>query len=232
MDTAQEAEAIASSLSGIVSCYKVGYQLFVATGQTFVKKLADSGCEVFFDLKLNDVDETIRLAVSNLMKQCSCVKFLTLQGGAATVRAAVAGRGASQSPMLLSVPLLSSLDQSDLAEQGLIGETARYRTIDDYLAGQAGRVIEAGSDGLIASGGAIALLRQQFPRSTGKVIVSPGIRPSGASTDEHKRSATPAGAIRDGSDYLVVGRPIRDASDRASAAREIVREIEQALAEL
>ncbi len=228
VDTPEMARQIVRELDGVASFFKVGYQLFVATGQGFVRELAEEGKSIFFDLKINDVAETVKLAVGNLPGRDE-IRFLTLQGPAATVRAAVDGRGGRREPKFLHVPLLSSIGEDDLREISLIGEGSRLSGVDDYIVAQAGPALDAGADGFIASGAAIGLLRRSFPGRE-FCIVSPGIRPAGTAKNEHKRAATPADAIAAGADYLVVGRPIRDAQDRAQAARSIIEEIAAALA--
>lgn len=228
VDTPEQAREIVRELDGVVSFFKVGYQLFVATGQGFVRELAEAGKSIFFDLKINDVAETVKLAVGNLPGREE-VRFLTLQGPAATVRAAVEGRGGRRGPKFLHVPLLSSIGEADLREMSLIGEGSGLSAVQDYIIAQAGPALDAGADGVIASGAAIGLLRSAFP-GRDCCIVSPGIRPAGTAKNEHKRSATPADAIAAGADYLVVGRPIRDAKDRAQAAQSIIEEITTALA--
>ena len=141
-------------------------------------------------------------------------------------RAARKARGDSATPKLLMVPYLSSLDGGDLE--------SRYeeRDLETFLLKRAQVAIDdAGCDGLIASGDAIRLFRKRYPKDTGVVLVSPGIRPSGASHDEHKRFTTPGEAIKLGADYLVVGRPIlKDPSPR-TAAHRIIDEIDAALEE-
>lgn len=228
VDTPEQAMNIVRELEGVVSFFKVGYQLFVSTGQGFVSELAGAGKNVFFDLKMNDIAETVKLAVRNLPGRDE-IRFLTLQGGAATVRAAIEGRGDRRWPGLLHVPLLSSMGEADLRQMRVIGLPPGLASVQDYILAQAGQALEAGVDGFIASGDAISLLRQAWPDRR-FLIVSPGIRPAGTGTSEHKRSATPADAIAAGADYLVVGRPVRDAPDRAEAARAIIAEIEKALA--
>jgi orotidine-5'-phosphate decarboxylase len=210
-----------------VSFFKIGWQLFISaiTDPAFgrlLPALNAGGRRLFVDLKIpGDIQNTIASMVGNL---CGTnVELLTLNEHMppATIRAARAARGDADSPKLLMVPYLSSLD----GEQDL---RAIYGTddFDSFLIGRAKGALDAGCDGLIASGQAIGLLRRTFPDI---LIVSPGIRPAGSATDDHKRSTTPAEAMRLGSDYLVVGRPIvRDPDPRAAAAR-IIGEIEEGL---
>lgn len=219
-----EARRLVKELDGVVSFHKIGLELLMSGGfDELLRDLVLRG-KVFVDLKLpGDIPETVRRAV----RQCATrgVTFLTLSSSAdeRTIRDAVAGRGGASDPRLLFVTYLSSRDATDHAaiEGGPEGG------FDDFVAARASRALHAGCDGLIASGASIGRLRKLHP---GTIIVSPGIRPSGASSDDHKRLATPAEAIRMGADYLVVGRPIRDASDRRGAAKKIIEEIDEALA--
>jgi len=224
--TRAQALGIVNQLDGLVSFYKVGYQLFVAEGMTFVRELMSRGLRVFLDLKMDDVDETISSAVQEVAR--NQVHLLTLHGGAATVRAAVAGRARAGAnfPKLLSVTLLSSLGEHDLVDFQIVGPNARFKSLMEYVLWRAETAVAAGCDGLIASGDTIGEVRRHI--GAGPIIVSPGIRPSGAATNEHKRSATPGNAIAAGSDYLVVGRPVRTAADPQAVVRAIIDEIEQA----
>jgi len=188
------------------------------------------GGQIFFDLKYpGDIDTTIATVVADY-RSIPEIRFLTLNEfmPVSAVRAARKARGESATPKLLMVPYLSSLDGGGDLE-------SRYeeRDFETFLLKRAQVAIDdAGCDGLIASGDAIRLFRTRYPKDTGVVLVSPGIRPSGASHDEHKRFTTPGEAIKLGADYLVVGRPIlKDPSPR-TAAHRIIEEIDAALEEM
>ena len=206
--TAGEALALVEELEGLVSFYKVGLELLLAGGleNLLVRLVRDS--KVFVDLKLpNDIPETVRRAVAVATRLG--VTFLTLSHSATreTLRAAIAGRAGSVHPRLLFVPVLSSLDGSDFA-----GATQKPASeFGEDLVRRAKSAEGDGVDGFIISGREIGLMRKAFPHAT---LVSPGIRPAGSPTDDHKRSCTPAEAIRLGADYIVVGRPIRNAAHR------------------
>ena len=219
VDTAKEALDIIEDLNGLVSFFKVGYQLFIAEGLTFVRRLIEGNNRVFLDLKMDDVEETIRRAVANIA--ASEVEFLTIHGSGATVRAARDGRGAREKPKLLSVTLLSSLDANDLKD--LFADSKL--TVESYVKWRAKQAIDNGCEGLIASGETIGMLRKLYPSA---IIVAPGIRPADSSRDDHKRALSPDDAIRAGADYLVVGRPIRNSSNPRNAAEKIIEEMEQA----
>ena len=223
--TRDEALGLIDQLDGTVSFFKVGFQLLLAEGMGFVRELVDRDKRVFLDLKMDDVDETIVQGVREISRVQ--VHFLTIHGNGATARAASTGRGDADFPKILSLTLLSSLDQEDLVDLQLVGREGKSTNLRDYVLWRGEQAIEAGCDGLIASGDSIAHLRRKLGDQP--IIVSPGIRPEGTPTDDHKRSITPRNAIRDGADYLVVGRPIRNAANPGDMARAIVDEIEQGL---
>lgn len=224
--TRAEAENLIASLEGIVSFYKIGLQLFLAEGMSFVRSVTESGKRVFLDLKMDDVEETITQAVREIAK--SNIHFLTIHGSGATARAAIAGRSGAEMPKVLSVTLLSSLDQRDLIDLQILGDKGKFKTLDEYVLWRAEQAVKSGCDGVIASGTTIAQVRDRLGDKP--IIVAPGIRPSGTTTDDHKRSATPMQAIQQGADYLVVGRPIRNAAQPARMAQSIIDEIEQGAA--
>jgi orotidine-5'-phosphate decarboxylase len=223
-----QARRCVDELEGVVSFYKIGLELFLASTGDFFVELRQRHCQIFLDLKMHDVDETIRRAVANAAKLG--VDFLTIHGNSATVKAACSGRG-DQRLKILAVPLLSSWNEQDLQELFLVGPisgfTPRFNNLDDYVFWRAEQAVSQGCDGLIASGEYVQKLRARFQERA--VIVSPAIRPSGSSTNEHKRFLTPREAIQSGADYLVVGRPVRDAEHRREAAQRIIVEIDTAL---
>jgi orotidine-5'-phosphate decarboxylase len=224
VDTLPDALAMVSGLGDDVGFYKVGLQLFMAGGLTIVRRIVEEGKKVFLDLKIDDTPRTIQEAVRN--SAIDGVEFFTLQGNAETVRAARAGRAQRSSPKFLQVTYLSSWDTSDLLEHLHIDPDSHTLSIDDQVVNRARRILDSGCDGVIASGTSVSRLRREFPSL---LIVTPGIRPSGSSSDDHKRSMTPFEAIRAGADYLVVGRPIRSSADPKGTAHRIQEEIEQAL---
>ena len=224
VDTGTQALQLVQQLGSDVSFYKVGLQLFMEGGLVIVRRLIEQGKKVFLDLKIDDTPRTVQEAV-----RCAAldgVEFFTLQGNRETARAALAGRGARATPRFLQVTYLSSWDGSDLAEHLHIDGGAGALSIDEQVVNRARRILEAGCDGVIASGSSVSRLRREFPQL---LIVTPGIRPSGTASDDHKRSMTPQQAITAGADYLVVGRPIRAAADPRATAHAIQRDIEQAL---
>jgi orotidine-5'-phosphate decarboxylase len=210
-----------------VSFFKVGLQLFLTGGlPALLRSLRLK--RVFVDLKVpGDISNTIGAVIDLCIEHG--VTFLTLSESmpSPAIRAAAAARNARQrvEPRLLTVPFLSSLAADDLLET-----TGTSDDLETYVLKRAKAAIDAGCDGVIASGPAIQWCRTAFPRPT--LIVSPGIRPDGATTDDHKRHTTPGEAIRLGADYLVVGRPILRAADPRAAADRVIGEIGVALASL
>jgi len=212
-----EAEALVAALGDSVTFYKVGLQLVFAGGLPFAEKLAQAGKQVFLDVKVLDIDNTVAGAVSSIARMG--MTFVTLHAYPKAMRAAVAARG-DGSLKLLGVTVLTSMDQADLADAGYGG------TVSDLVQARARQAREAGMDGIVASPAEAAAIRAIV--GPGMAIVTPGIRPAGAALGDQKRVATPADAIRDGADYLVVGRPINAARDPRAAAEGIVREIAEA----
>jgi orotidine-5'-phosphate decarboxylase len=206
-----------------VSFFKVGLQLFMTGGMpTLLESLR--GKRVFVDLKVpGDISNTIRAVIDVCYEHGVTLLTLSDSMPAAAIRAAAAARNAHRGfdLKLLTVPLVSSLDASDLVETGTTDD------LETYVLTRAKRAIDAGCDGVIASGDAIQWCRTAFPPPV--LIVSPGIRAEGAAPDDQKRHTTPAGAIRRGADYLVVGRPILRAADPRGAAGGIIEEIDAAL---
>lgn len=224
--TRDEAQNLVSQIGTEVSFFKVGYQLFVAEGMALVRDLMDAGHRVFLDLKMDDVEATVTLAVREIAQQGAT--FLTIHGNGATARAARAGIGDKDYPKILSVTLLSSLDAADLRDLGILGPGKRFGTLDDYVDWRAEQAVASQCDGLIVSGPSIARIRGTYPNIP---IISPGIRLLHTNTDDHKRSTTPYDAIRHGATYLVVGRPIRDAANPAAVTRQIIADIDRGLAD-
>ena len=227
-NTAAEAGRLVRQLDGTVNFYKVGWQLFLGEGWPFVRALLEDGRKVFLDLKINDIDQTVKAALANMPGEfAGRPELLTIYGSSATVNAAKQGRGANDKPYLLMLTVLSSMDASDLEEFSTDGSAPDTGTVIRRRAQQA---LDAGCEGLIASGASVRDLRRTFPDRK-FLIVSPGIRPGASGHDEHKRTLTPSRAIADGADYLVVGRPITRAADPLLAAQSIIAEMETALDE-
>ncbi len=217
MIEADDARRIVGELDDLVSFVKVGWALYMAGGNQVVRELVDQGKRVFLDLKFGDIDETVRRLVLVAIQQG--VSFITLNAGFSAVRAAVKARGNTQLKILL-VTMLTSWNEADLAEMGFT------LSASEYVSFRTKGAIEAGCDGVIASGREVAEIRRIAP--SGFFVVTPGIRPVGGAHDDHKRAVTPEASILAGSDYLVVGRPITTAPDPRQATIAILEEMQQA----
>ena len=208
---------LAEKLGDQVSFYKIGLGMLTGGGLALADELKrEHGKRIFLDMKLFDIGATIEAAVRGLAQYD--LDFLTVHGDPHVVRAAK--EGASGKPLkILAVTILTSLDRADL-DAGLI----RAGDIPDLVAERAGRAFDAGADGVIASPQEAAMIRA-LPNAAGKLIVTPGVRPVGAALGDQKRVATPAQAIADGADHIVVGRPIWAAPDPKAAAAAILDEL-------
>lgn len=200
LPTLVEARSMGQSLDGLVHTFKIGLTLQLAAGvEGFITELIGTGKKLFLDYKYFDIPETIQAAVKRAADLG--VTFLTVHGNREIIQAAVRGRGAA-SLKLLSVTVLTSLDASDIKDLGF------DCSVKELVLHRAQSALRAGCDGVVASGHEAEAIREIAGERL--LIVTPGIRPHGASIDDHKRPTTPSDAIRAGADYLVVGRPIYD----------------------
>jgi orotidine-5'-phosphate decarboxylase len=208
------ADAMVERLGEAVSFYKIGYQLAFAGGLPFADTLVRAGKQVFLDMKLHDIGNSIAGGVASVARLG--VTFLTVHAFPQTMRAAAEARAGS--PLkVLAVTVLTSYDDIDLAESG-------YATsVETLVAQRAQQAHDLGIDGLVCSPEEAGPLRLVVGNDM--TFVTPGIRPAGAAAGDQKRVATPGQAIAAGADYLVVGRPITGAADPKSAAQAIVAEI-------
>jgi orotidine-5'-phosphate decarboxylase len=217
LPSAEEARALVSRLADSVSFYKVGMELYAAAGMDFVKELAAQGKHVFLDMKFYDIGETVKRAVAQVAR--SGANFLTVHGSGAVMRAAVEGRGDS-ALQLLAVTVLTSFDQQDLADMGYPCEVA------DLVALRVCKAMESGIDGIVCSPLEVAGVRALAgPKA---ILVTPGVRSAGAGKGDQKRVATPAEALRNGANYLVIGRQVTRAADPRAEVLKIHDEIEAA----
>lgn len=214
VDSAEEARCLVAKLSGTVNFYKVGLELYAAAGVEFVHELIHEGKDVFLDLKVYDIPETVKRAVAQVAR--TGVKFLTAHAVPSVMRAAVEGRGDSNLK-LLAVTVLTSVGPEDLAEQGYDG------TIADLVALRTTKAMELGMDGIVASPQEASMVRGIIGPK--KVLVTPGVRSAGTARGDQKRTATPLEAVRDGADYLVIGRQITRAADPEREAERVMEEI-------
>ena len=218
--TIDDASRLVQELGSDITFYKIGLELVMAGGLDFVHALTGMGKQVFLDMKLLDIANTVERAVANAAELG--VSLLTVHGhDQKTLRAAVAGRG--NSPLqLLAVTVLTSLNAEDVKEQGCSISPA------ELVQRRARLAYESGFDGVIASGQEAARIRRGT--ASDFLIVTPGIRLAGSAMDDQERVMTPDHAISAGADYLVVGRPISHADDRCVAARAFLKHIAKAQA--
>jgi orotidine-5'-phosphate decarboxylase len=205
-------------LEGQPAFYKVGLELFVAEGARAIEAVRSRRGKVFLDLKLHDIPETVARAVSSATALGAELLTLHTAGGLAMMkRAALASQGRAR---LLGVTMLTSLADDDLRADGIAG------SMREAVVRRAQLAVQAGIAGVVCSPQEVADVRQACPSL---LLVVPGVRPAGAEVGDQKRVATPGSAIAAGADYLVVGRPIRDASSPAAAFAAVVAEVAAAL---
>lgn len=218
---ASSARQLTDDLAETVTFYKIGLSLQLASGVgDLIGDLIRTGSKVFLDYKYYDIPETISKAVGRAAKLG--VSFLTIHGSSAIVRAAVRARGDS-ALKLFTVTVLTSMDIDDIREMGYTDHA-----VEDLVLYRARMALDAGCDGVISSGREVKKIKDL---TRGKLlVVTPGIRPDGSTTDDQKRITTPRQAIGDGADYLVVGRPITQpaAGTPRQAAQAIIDEMQAA----
>ena len=215
MENAQDALQLVQAIGPAADFYKVGMELYAAGGMQFVSQLAASGKRVFLDLKLYDIGETVKRATRRIC-ETGAPAFLTVHGSRAVMRAAVEARGESKT-QLLAVTVLTSFDQDDLTD---LGYSVPVSELVDLRVSKAK---ESGIDGIVCSPVEVARVREiAGPEMK---LVTPGVRSEGAAKGDQKRVATPRDAIRDGADYLVIGRQVTRAADPRKACEEILAEI-------
>jgi orotidine-5'-phosphate decarboxylase len=214
---ALEGLQLAESLGDAVSFYKIGLGMLTGGGLALANELKQElGKRIFLDMKLFDISATVENAVRGLVQ--FEMDFLTVHGDPHVVRAAKQGAAGSRTK-ILAVTILTSLDRADL-DASLI----KPGDLSELVLERADRAFDAGADGVIASPQEAAMIRA-LPSATGKLIVTPGVRPTGSALGDQKRVATPAQAIADGADHIVVGRPIWAAKNPKEAAEAILSEL-------
>jgi orotidine-5'-phosphate decarboxylase len=224
VETLAEASDLLDRLAGVVTGCKVGSQLFTAAGPAAVELARKRDFRVFLDLKFHDIPNTVAGAVREATRLGVFMLNVHGSGGVAMMRAAAesAGKAArdfkTPRPFVLGVTVLTSLDR-----RALEVEVGVPSTVERYVLHLADRGRDAGLDGCVASPQEIHVLRRAM--GPGWVIVTPGVRPAGPAGDDQARTATPAAALAAGATYLVVGRPITQASDPAAAARSILADL-------
>ncbi|MCV2887264.1 orotidine-5'-phosphate decarboxylase [Ruegeria aquimaris] len=208
---------MAERLGDMVTFYKIGLGMLTGGGLALANELKqEHGKRIFLDMKLFDIGNTVEAAVRGLAQYD--LDFLTVHGDPHVVRAAKEGAG-GKDLKILAVTILTSLERTDL-DAGLM----LPGTVSELVIERAARAFAAGADGIIASPQEAAAIRA-LPEASGRLIVTPGVRPAGADLGDQKRVATPANAIADGADHIVVGRPVVRAADPRAAVAAILREM-------
>lgn len=217
LPNALDGHALASKLGDAVSFYKIGLGMLTGGGLALANELkTEHNKRIFMDLKLFDIGATVEAAVRGL--SAFDLDFLTVHGDPHVVKAAREGAAGSDMK-ILAVTVLTSLDRSDL-------DNAQIKSgpIPDLVEERADRAFEAGAHGVISSPKEAGRIRA-LSSSEGRLIVTPGVRPSGADMGDQKRVMTPSGAISEGADHVVIGRPIHQASDPRRAVQNILAEM-------
>jgi len=218
----EQAVAIVDRLGPAVS-FKIGLELYSAEGPAVVKKVQARGKEVFLDLKLHDIPNTVAGAVRSIFRQSVQMTTLHASGGLQMMTAAaeelrkLEEETGNEGPLLLGVTVLTSLRKEDLNETGVAGG------VEDQVLRLAGLAVKAGLDGIVCSPMEIEPLRKEFGRDV--LIVTPGIRPAWAAANDQKRIMTPAEAVEKGADYLVIGRPVTAAPVPEEAFLRLLQEM-------
>jgi orotidine-5'-phosphate decarboxylase len=208
---------LAEKLGDSVNFYKIGLGMLTGGGLALANELKqERGKRIFLDMKFFDIGATVEAAVRGVAQYD--LDFLTVHGDPHVVRAAREGAGGSDMK-ILAVTILTSLDRADLD-----ASCVKPGNIADLVQERAGNALSNGADGVIASPQEAALIRA-LPEAEGKLIVTPGVRPTGAALGDQKRVMTPAEAIANGADHVVVGRPIWQAQNPAAVARDIVADM-------
>jgi orotidine-5'-phosphate decarboxylase len=215
VETAAEALQLVEKIGPATDFYKVGMELYAAAGMEIVWQLSSFGKSVFLDLKLYDIAETVKRATRQICKS-GAPAFLTVHGSQAIMRAAVEGRGGSNTK-LLGVTVLTSFDQEDMADLGF------SIPVSDLVELRVKKSVESGMDGVVCS--PLEIRRVRDAGGPKLIIITPGVRSLGAAKGDQKRIATPSEAVRNGADYLVIGRQVTRASNPEAACREMLAEI-------
>jgi orotidine-5'-phosphate decarboxylase len=213
-DNAAAARALIGKLGDSVDFYKIGMELYAAAGLDFVREVLGAGKQVFLDLKLYDISETVKRTVAVVAH--TGVRFVTVHSSSAVMRAAIEGRGNSEL-QILAVTVLTSFDQKDIADLG------HHQPLADLVALRARNAMACGVDGLICSPLDAAAVRSIVGPKM--ILVTPGVRSKTADSGDQKRIATPAEAIEAGADYLVIGRQVTRSPDPRAEIGRIQEEI-------
>jgi orotidine-5'-phosphate decarboxylase len=220
VDTVDQARRLVKQLDGLIGFFKIGLGLFFQPGvDALIDELVRANKKVFLDYKMFDIGATVRRGVASAAGRG--ISFLTVHGDADILRSAVQGRGDSKTLKILSVSVLTSLDDQDLAAMG-------YSTTVKQLIGiRVKNAVACGCDGIIASPNDRPDELRRLVNDNNLLIATPGIRLPDDATDDHARAGSPSDAIFNGADYLVVGRPIIRADVPRPKAQEIIEEMKR-----
>ena len=213
----QEAVEKVKAIGDSIGFYKIGLELFSAEGPDVVKAVKDLGKRIFLDLKLHDIPRTVERAVKSGARLGVDLMTIHSVGGKAMIKAAAdaAAEFGANGPKILAVTVLTSLDQNDLADVGIVN-----RTPAEQVMAMAKFATDNGAHGLVCSPKEVGALSKAL--KAGTLFITPGVRPAGSAVGDQKRVATPAEAVRDGATHLVIGRPILAAPDPVAAAKDIL----------
>lgn len=215
------AVALVEKLSGLVGMFKIGKQLFTAEGPALVREIVAAGEKIFLDLKYHDIPNTVAGAAQSAAGLGVSIFNVHALGGSEMMRAAAqATQNLQARPAVLGVTVLTSMNDASLAEVGIAQSAGEMVVRLATLARQ------SGLDGVVASPKEIRLIRERVANEN-FIILTPGIRPAWSASGDQKRIATPAEALRDGADYLVIGRAITDGADPRANAERILEEIDK-----
>jgi orotidine-5'-phosphate decarboxylase len=214
LESATEARTLIAALGDSANFYKVGLELYTAAGMDFARELKAEGHRVFLDLKLYDIGETVKRATEQVAR--AGVDFLTIHGSRAVMQAAVEGNS-SDLLRLLAVTVLTSFDESDLRQMGYPCSVA------DLVELRVRNAMDAKVHGIVCS--PIEVSRVRAITGPSAILVTPGVRSAGAASGDQKRVATPAEAVANGADYLVIGRQVTRAADPRAEMHKILEEI-------
>ncbi|MCJ7789907.1 MAG: orotidine-5'-phosphate decarboxylase [Candidatus Atribacteria bacterium] len=224
----KKAEELVDKLTDYVGVFKIGNQLFTAEGNKVIKMVQEKGGKVFLDLKFHDIPNTVARAAEVVSKLGVYIFDIHTSGGYEMMKATVEASkklsfalGISK-PLILGVTLLTSINQEILEK-----EIGIKKSLEEQVVHLAKLAEAAGLDGVVASPWEIKVLRAAC--GEGFVILTPGIRPAGKSDDDQKRIMTPQEAIKLGADFIVIGRPITNATNPVKASQEILKEMEEIL---
>ncbi len=217
-----DARKMVQDLDGVAGFFKIGLALQLASGvEEFIRSLIAEKKRVFLDYKYYDVPETLRKAISRASELG--VSFLTIHGSSSLMRAAAGAKG-NRGLKLFCVTVLTAMDGDDIAEMGYT-----HHTVEQLVLFRARKALEAGCDGVIASGLEVKQIKEMS--QGGLLVVTPGIRDEESPADDQKRRTTARSAILSGADYLVIGRPITDAANPRAESQRLIAGMQTAFDE-